>query len=152
MFILHERLKADTLEITRLELSRVLLMNDSAFPWLILVPEREGIREIHELNEKDRVLLVEEMALASRVIRQLYMPDKINIGALGNLVPQLHVHVVGRYAADRAWPGPVWGAGPASPYADSERDSIRERFRKAFPDKKQSALSQPLRQGEQGAQ
>ncbi len=139
MFTLHERLRADTLEITRLELSRVLLMNDSAFPWLILVPERDDITEIHALNEKDRALLIEEVALASQVIQQLYMPDKINIGALGNLVPQLHVHVVGRYAADRAWPGPVWGTGPAMPYEGKERDSICERFRKAFVDGKKKA-------------
>jgi diadenosine tetraphosphate (Ap4A) HIT family hydrolase len=132
MFRLHERLRADTLEITRLRLSRVLLMNDRSFPWLILVPEREDIREIHELDEKDRAVLIEEITLASRIIRHLYKPDKINVGALGNLVPQLHIHVIGRFEADRAWPGPVWGAGSSQPYADDEREATRGRFEKAF--------------------
>lgn len=132
MFLLHERLKADTFEITRLQLSRVLLMNDSSFPWLILVPERENIREIYELEEKDRAVLMEEIALASHIIDHLYKPDKINVGALGNLVPQLHIHVIGRYKTDRAWPGPVWGAGPAMPYADDERAGVCEKFTKTF--------------------
>ncbi|MDA8434093.1 MAG: HIT family protein [Nitrospiraceae bacterium] len=132
MFTLHERLRADTLDITRLRLSRVLLMNDSSFPWLILVPEREDIRELYELDEKDRSVLIEEITLASRIIRHLYKPGKINVGALGNLVPQLHIHVVGRFESDRAWPGPVWGAGTAEPYRDDEKERTRERFEKAF--------------------
>jgi diadenosine tetraphosphate (Ap4A) HIT family hydrolase len=132
MFMLHERLKADTLDVTKLSLSQVLLMNDRSFPWLILVPERENIRELCDLDEKDRSALIEEIALASRVISHLYKPDKINVGALGNLVPQLHVHVIGRFASDRAWPGPVWGSGSAQPYADDERAAVREKFEKAF--------------------
>lgn len=132
MFTLHERLKADTLDVTRLYLSRVLLMNDRSFPWLILVPERENIRELYELDEKDRAVLIEEITLASRVIRHFYKPDKINVGALGNLVPQLHIHVIGRSESDRAWPGPVWGSGPAEPYGDDERESTRERLERAF--------------------
>ncbi len=87
MFCLHERLKNYTIEIARLELSRRLLMNDCSLPWLILVPEREEITEIHELDEKDRRILIEEIAGISRVIQKLYLPDKINIGALGNLLP-----------------------------------------------------------------
>ena len=132
MFILHERLKADTVDITRLRLCRVLLMNDGSFPWLILVPEKEGLRELHDLPEKERGLLMEEIALASRVIEHLYKPDKINVGALGNLVPQLHIHVIGRSETDRAWPGPVWGSGPAVPYGDDEKERTRERLEKAF--------------------
>jgi diadenosine tetraphosphate (Ap4A) HIT family hydrolase len=132
MFILHERLKADTLDITRLRLSRVLLMNDRSFPWLILVPEKENIRELHDLDEKDRAVLIEEITLSSRIIEHLYKPDKINVGALGNLVPQLHIHVIGRFESDRAWPGPVWGAGPAEPYGDDEKELTRERFERAF--------------------
>ncbi len=132
MFTLHERLRADTLDITRLRLSRVLLMNDSSFPWLILVPEREDIRELYDLDEKDRPVLIEEITLASRVIRHLYKPDKINIGALGNLVPQFHVHVIGRFESDRAWPGPVWGSGPSQPYEDDKREYTHKRFKDAF--------------------
>jgi diadenosine tetraphosphate (Ap4A) HIT family hydrolase len=132
MFTLHERLRADTLDIARLRLSRVLLMNDSSFPWLVLVPERENVRELYDLDEKDRSVLIEEITLASRIIKHLYEPDKINVGALGNLVPQLHVHVIGRFESDRAWPGPVWGTGPAQPYGDETREATRERFEKAF--------------------
>ncbi len=132
MFTLHERLRADTFDITRLRLSRVLLMNDSSFPWLVVVPEREDIRELYDLDEKDRALLIEETTLASRIITHLYKPDKINIGALGNLVPQLHIHVIGRFESDRAWPGPVWGTGPIKPYRDDELKPTRDRIEKAF--------------------
>ena len=132
MFMLHQRLQEDTIGIVRLELSRVLLMNDSSFPWLILVPERENIREIHELGAADRSVLIEEIAAASEIIQLLYSPDKINTGALGNLVPQLHIHVIGRFRTDRAWPGPVWGTGPVQPYAEKELDRVSVRLRKAF--------------------
>jgi diadenosine tetraphosphate (Ap4A) HIT family hydrolase len=132
MFKLHERLTTDTVDITRLRLSRVLLMNDSSFPWLILVPEKEGLCELYDLEEGERSALMEEIALASRIIMHLYKPDKINVGALGNIVTQLHVHVIGRFRSDRAWPGPVWGRGPAQPYGDDEREVTRGRFEKAF--------------------
>jgi diadenosine tetraphosphate (Ap4A) HIT family hydrolase len=129
MFKLSDRLKHDTVEIGRLELSMLLLMNDRALPWLILVPEREGVKEIDELSAEDRALLVEEMSWASQTIRCLYHPDKINIGALGNLVPQLHVHVIGRFMNDRAWPGPIWGTGPIPPYDSDEMDQVLARIR-----------------------
>jgi diadenosine tetraphosphate (Ap4A) HIT family hydrolase len=132
MFRLHERLKADTIEISRLQLSRLLLMNDKSLPWLILVPEREGVQELDELPEEDRAGLMEEIVLASRVIQHLYTPDKINIGALGNLVPQLHLHVIGRFKTDRAWPGPIWGTGPGEPYSLEEAKAVCERFRNAL--------------------
>ncbi len=132
MFMIHQRLQEDTICIVRLGLSRVLLMNDSSFPWLILVPEREGTREIHELGAADRAILIEEIAAASEIIQLLYSPDKINTGALGNIVPQLHIHVIGRFRTDRAWPGPVWGTGPACPYTEEELDIVSGRFRKAF--------------------
>ncbi len=132
MFALHNKLQADTVGIVSLALSRVLLMNDSSFPWLILVPARDGVREIYELGIRDRSVLVEEVAAASEIIRELFIPDKINIGALGNLVPQLHVHIIGRFRTDRAWPGPVWGSGQARPYGDDKREVTRERFEKAF--------------------
>lgn len=132
MFKLHQRLQKDTIGIIRLKLSRVLLMNDSSFPWLILVPEREGIREIHELGAGDRAVLIEEIAMASETIHRLYSPDKINTGALGNLVPQLHIHVIGRFRTDRAWPGPVWGTVPVQPYPEEELDIVCGRLRKEF--------------------
>lgn len=129
MFQLHERLTADTTPVCTFDLCRVLLMNNRVWPWLILVPARAGVAEIHELDAADRALLIEEIARASRVLEHLYIPDKINVGALGNIVPQLHVHVIARSKADPAWPGPVWGSGFAEPYGDGERDALVEKLR-----------------------
>ncbi len=128
-FTLHERLKTDTHEVTRLALCRVLLMNDSSAPWLVLVPECPGVTEIHELNILNRTLLMEEIARASQAILELYAPAKLNVGALGNIVPQLHIHVIGRYKTDRAWPGPMWGSGSGKPYDADEVDAVCSRFR-----------------------
>ena len=135
MITLHQRLREDTIEIVRLKLSLVLLMNDSSFPWLVLVPERQGVQEVYELSVEDRSVLIEEIAVASEIIQQLYFPDKINIGALGNLVSQLHIHVIGRFMTDHAWPGPVWGAGSARPYADKGLASVSAKIKKAFKQK-----------------
>jgi diadenosine tetraphosphate (Ap4A) HIT family hydrolase len=134
MFELHERLRNDTFEIGSLGLSRLLLMNDRSFPWLILVPERKGVTELDELSRDDRIGLVEEVALVSGLLRRLYKPDKINIGALGNLVPQLHMHVIGRFRTDRAWPGPVWGSGPAEAYTKEEAVDALARMRDCLRD------------------
>lgn len=124
-FTLHPTLAQDTVEVTRLSLCRVLLMQDSRFPWLILVPERDGAREIHDLPAADRAVLIEEVAQASQVLQRLFRADKMNVGALGNVVPQLHVHVVARTASDSAWPGPVWGSGEAVPYGKAELEELR---------------------------
>lgn len=121
---LHPTLARDTVEVARLRLCRVLLMKDRRFPWLILVPEREA-REIHELSQTDRAALIEEVARAGEALTRIFRPDKLNVGALGNVVPQLHVHVVARFANDPAWPGPVWGSGAAIPYADEELAALR---------------------------
>jgi diadenosine tetraphosphate (Ap4A) HIT family hydrolase len=110
-------------------LSLLLLMNDSSLPWFILVPEREGIREIDELSVADRSVLIEETACVSGVIRGLYHPIKINIGVLGNLVPQLHVHVIGRFENDRAWPGPIWGTGPGEAYGSEDLNEVFSKIR-----------------------
>jgi diadenosine tetraphosphate (Ap4A) HIT family hydrolase len=131
-FDLHPTLVRDTVEIARLPLCRVLLMNDRRFPWLILVPEQEGLREIHELPPADRVRLIEEIAAAGQALQRLSAPDKLNVGALGNVVPQLHVHVVARFKNDDAWPGPVWGSGPAVPYGGEELAALRGRLESAF--------------------
>lgn len=131
-FTLHPTLARDTLEVTRLLLCRVLLMKDARFPWLILVPEREDAREIHDLTPADRGALIEEIARSSKVLERLFHPDKLNVGALGNIVPQLHVHVIARTATDPAWPGPVWGSGPAVPYGETEADELRNRLAAGF--------------------
>ncbi len=131
MFTLNERLKSDTIKLGRLELSQLLLMNDRSLPWCILVPEREGIKEIDELSTAERSVLIEEIACVSGVIRELYHPMKINVGALGNLVSQLHVHVLGRFADDRAWPDPIWGTGPVEAYGSDELEEVVSKI-KAF--------------------
>jgi diadenosine tetraphosphate (Ap4A) HIT family hydrolase len=131
-FTLHPTLARDTVEVTRLPLCRVLLMKDRRFPWLILVPEREAVREIHELPPDDRRQLIEEITLVSQALERLFEPARLNVGALGNIVPQLHVHVIARFETDPAWPGPVWGSGAAVPYADEEIGEVRERLAAAL--------------------
>lgn len=115
-FELSPRLAADCIQLGRLELCRVLLMNDSQYPWLILVPERAGLREVYELAEADRELLWRESCWISERLMTHFRGDKLNLAALGNLVPQLHLHHVVRYRTDPAWPAPVWGQLPAKPY------------------------------------
>jgi diadenosine tetraphosphate (Ap4A) HIT family hydrolase len=115
-FLLDPQLDADTIPLGRLALSRILLMNDARYPWLILVPERPDLVEIIDLPEPDQLTLVREIAAASEVLKALYGPDKLNVGALGNRVRQLHVHVLARFQSDAAWPGPVWGVGQAQAY------------------------------------
>ncbi|KAF0119895.1 MAG: hypothetical protein FD152_4344 [Xanthobacteraceae bacterium] len=123
-FSLDSRLAADTVAVTDLPLSAVRLMNDATYPWLILVPRREGAVEIVDLGPQDRVQLMEEIAQVSGVLRAMTRCDKLNVAALGNMVPQLHVHVIGRFAGDPAWPGPVWGKAPAQPYAEAPREGF----------------------------
>lgn len=123
-FLLHPRLEADAAFVADWPLCRVLLMNDARYPWLILVPRRADVTEIMELTAAERTLLVEEIARAGEAVRTLAGVAKLNIGALGNLVPQLHVHVVGRRPGDPAWPGPVWGHSPAVPYEPAARDAL----------------------------
>lgn len=122
-FTLDPRLAADTLFIGDLPLSRALLMNDARYPWVILTPRRAGLAEITELAAGERAQLMEEIALSAEAISALPGIEKINVGALGNIVRQLHLHVVGRRAGDAAWPGPVWGAGSAAPYEAAAADA-----------------------------
>lgn len=107
-------------------------MKDSSFPWLILVPQRPEVRELHDLSREDRAVFMEEIARVSEAIQSIFNPDKINLGALGNIVPQLHMHVIGRFKTDRAWPGPVWGSGEALPYSPEGLQTTLERFRVAL--------------------
>lgn len=119
-FQLHPQLEKDCIPVGQLALSRLLLMNDRQFPWLILVPEIEGITEIYQLNKAQRGLLIEESSTLAERLTTLYKADKINIAAIGNLVPQLHMHHVARFRSDKAWPAPVWGKFPALPYSEQE--------------------------------
>lgn len=129
-FSLHPRLAADTVEITRLPLCRVLLMNDANHPWVILVPQRANIREIHELSDADQVQLIRESSRVSRTMAELFKADKMNVAALGNMVPQLHIHHIARFQTDAAWPAPIWGKLTAAPYAkdalNTQIDNIRQ--------------------------
>lgn len=119
MFALHPTLAGDTHVVTDLILCRVLLMNDARYPWLILVPRIADLTELFELSAEHRAQLTVELDLASRTLLTERRISKINVASLGNLVPQLHVHVIGRHSLDPAWPGPVWGHSTAEPYADS---------------------------------
>ncbi|QLH40278.1 MAG: HIT domain-containing protein [Defluviicoccus sp.] len=109
MFELHPTLAADTRVVGGLSLSLLLMMDDATWPWVILVPQRASIREIHELSVADRAILIDEVAKVSEAMAMLFAPDKLNVAALGNVVSQLHVHVVARFRDDPAWPAPVWG-------------------------------------------
>ena len=119
-FVLDPRLEADSAFIADGPLSQVRLMDDARFPWLLLVPRVAGASEWIDLDGGQQRLLLAEINQASKLLRGEPGVQKINIGALGNIVRQLHVHLVGRHEGDAAWPGPVWGSGPASRFAPSE--------------------------------
>lgn len=131
-FELHKRLRADTVEVARWELSLLLLMNEQRWPWLILVPRRAGAREILDLGQPERARLMEEAAAAGRLLTALHRPDKLNMAAIGNLVPQLHLHVVARVAGDPAWPKPVWGQFPPAPYETAALEARLAALRQAL--------------------
>lgn len=116
-FELHPQLRADTLAVGDWPLSRLLLMNDAQYPWLILVPRRAGLREVYELPEAEQQQLMRESCLLASTLMRLFAGDKFNVAALGNVVPQLHLHHIVRRVGDRAWPAPVWGRHPPQPYA-----------------------------------
>lgn len=117
-FNLHPQLAADAYFVCDLTLCRVLLMNDARFPWLILVPLREAMCELTDLSPDDQNLLLADINQAARALQTLYKPDKLNIAALGNMVPQLHIHIIARFTHDVAWPKPVWGMGIREVYGD----------------------------------
>lgn len=117
IFELHPQLESDCIPLGRLPLCRVLLMNESRYPWLILVPERPGITEVFELDEVDQLELIRESCSMAGHLKRVFAADKMNVAAIGNLVPQLHLHHVVRYRTDAAWPAPVWGRFVPVPYA-----------------------------------
>lgn len=125
-FDLDPRLAGDTVVVGDLSLCRVLLMRDARFAWLVLVPRQAGLVEVADLSESDRATLWREVDVAGAALRAAAPCDKLNIGALGNIVRQLHIHVVARTEHDAAWPGPVWGSGKAEAYPD---DLLEERLK-----------------------
>ena len=131
-FVLDPRLEADTHAIGDLPLSQIRLMDDARFPWLVLVPRIAGARELIDLDDGDQRALLAEINLVCRAIETLWRPDKLNVAALGNVVPQLHVHVIARFIGDAAWPQPIWGRGERVAYAEAERQSRLAELRDAL--------------------
>lgn len=127
-FHLHPRLQEETILIGNLCLSRILLMNDRRYPWLILVPERPDITELFQLDARDQLQLMQEISCLAQELAQAYHADKINIAALGNVTPQLHCHLIVRYRSDLAWPQPVWSIGKPEAYTEQVLQSIIPRL------------------------
>ena len=125
-FRLHPQLQQDTIVVGHFPLSLLLLHKDANYPWFILVPQRADLTEIHQLNKDDRTQLMAESCQLSEVLEVVFEADKLNLAAIGNMVPQLHYHHVVRYRGDPAWPAPVWGAVPAVAY---EAEELDERLR-----------------------
>ncbi len=115
-FTLNPQLESDTLFIDELPISRLLLMNDNRIPWFILVPRKPNITEIYQLDAKDQIQLFHEISSISKWAQNFFQADKINMAALGNVIPQLHIHIIARYKQDFAWPKPVWGIGARKEY------------------------------------
>ena len=132
-FALDPRLAADTVPVAALGLCELRLMNDRRYPWLVLVPRRPGAVELHALPAADRKLLMDEIALAAAALAEVAPEAKINVATLGNVVRQLHVHVVARTSGDAAWPGPVWGHGRAVPYDEAAREALLAALRPHLP-------------------
>ncbi len=133
MFVLDSRLQQDTFVLGDLPLSRVLLSNDARYPWFILVPRREDVSEVFQLSAEDQQALWAETALMGEVLKDAFEADKINIATLGNVVSQLHMHVIVRYRSDDAWPAPVWGCHPAKPYDQQQVAALRDRLCSVMP-------------------
>jgi diadenosine tetraphosphate (Ap4A) HIT family hydrolase len=129
---LHPQLDSDSVFVGDLPLSRVLLLNDANWPWLLLVPRRAGASEIIDLTEADQVALTGEIAAICRALKALTSCDKLNVAALGNVVPQLHVHIIARRRDDAAWPKPIWGTVPALAYDPAMRDQTIAALRRVI--------------------
>jgi len=131
-FTLHSQLAADTIELGDLPVSKVLLMDDSQYPWLILVPRRHQIQELYQLEKADAEQVQLESLIVSELMMQHFDGDKLNVATLGNLVPQLHIHHIVRFRNDAAWPKPVWGEVKPIVYETSNLDSVASSLRALF--------------------
>jgi diadenosine tetraphosphate (Ap4A) HIT family hydrolase len=133
MFKLHERLDEDCLLVGQFELCLLLISRDANYPWLILVPKREDITEVYQLNDADRQQLLHESCVLSEAMNELFAPDKLNIAALGNVVHQLHIHHIARYESDPAWPKTIWGVVAADEYdpdmLSARCENLRQRLK-----------------------
>jgi diadenosine tetraphosphate (Ap4A) HIT family hydrolase len=132
-FVMDKRLEESSFFIMDFPLCRVALRNDSTYPWLYLVPRRENVREIFDLGAQDQNLLIQEIAKAASGLNAIYKPEKINTAALGNMVPQLHVHVFARFKNDPAWPRPVWAVqADEIPYTESAKELELTKLKEFF--------------------
>jgi diadenosine tetraphosphate (Ap4A) HIT family hydrolase len=129
MFLLHKQLEADTLPVTDLPVCTLRLMNDRQYPWLILVPQVRDARELLDLTPAEQQQVWREILAVQAALREVVRPHKLNLGAIGNMVPQLHIHVVARFEGDASWPKPVWGQRPAVPYSPLEAGELIARLR-----------------------
>jgi diadenosine tetraphosphate (Ap4A) HIT family hydrolase len=129
-FTLHPQLAKDTLALGDLPLSLVLLINDRTYPWLLLVPRRRNVSEITDLGSVERAHLMSEITQVADALKAETRCDKLNIAALGNVVPQLHVHIIARFQSDAVWPRPVWGQTPPAPYDEADRAEVVSRLRR----------------------
>lgn len=129
MFVLDARLQQDTLPIGDFSLCRLLLSNDANYPWFILVPRRADISELFQLDTGDQQQMWRETTFLAEVLKDSFDADKMNVATLGNVVSQLHMHVIVRRHEDAAWPAPVWGRQPAKPYTDEQLAAVIERLR-----------------------
>ncbi|PPR08405.1 MAG: hypothetical protein CFH44_01097 [Proteobacteria bacterium] len=123
MFKLDARLENDTIELGKIEFIKVLMSKDNNYPWLILVPEIADATELFDLNTQQQQLLMQTITKISKDMQVEFSADKINVGALGNVVKQLHIHIVARFETDIAWPGPIWGQHPAKPYTQEQLEA-----------------------------
>jgi len=128
MFVLDERIENDSTLIAELSLCQIRLQNDSRYPWLVLVPKINDVTEVHELSLEQQTLLMQESSLVAKCLQQVTHCKKINVANLGNVVSQLHWHVVARVEDDATWPGPIWGVGSAIPYEDKKRAELVDSF------------------------
>ena len=127
-FVLHTQLANDCFELANFPLCKLLLCNDSAYPWFILVPKVNDISEIYQLDWQQQQQLLNESSMLSELLMQEFGGDKMNVAALGNVVEQLHVHHVVRYKTDASWPKPIWGQQQLTPYSDEELGSLKEKL------------------------
>lgn len=129
MFALDSRLQQDCLVIGDFPLCRLLLMNDSNYPWFILVPRREEVSELFQLDADDQRQLWQETTLLAETLKDIFAADKMNVATLGNVVSQLHMHVIVRWREDASWPAPVWGRHPAQPYSEQQAGQVVDKLR-----------------------
>ncbi len=132
-FELHSQLAKDTHPVGQTDLCEVLLSRDARYPWLILVPRQAGLREMHAMSNADQMRLMTDITHISKAMQKVWQADMVNVAALGNMVPQLHIHIIMRYRDDAAWPGPIWGVGAAQHYSDAALTDALTRAASCLP-------------------